>query len=115
MKEFMLLFRNLSPHEAYSSSPEEMQEILPKWQKWMKELADDDVIVATAPLGKDGMYIANDTVTDGPYAEIKESVMGYLIVKAADVNAAVEIGKGCPILEDGGGSVEVRAIQHFEA
>ena len=38
-------------------------------------------------------------VTDGPYAEAKEMVGGYLIVNAKDINEAVEISKGCPIFE----------------
>ncbi|HNC01174.1 MAG TPA: YciI family protein, partial [Leptospiraceae bacterium] len=49
-------------------------------------------------------------VSDGLYAKGNEMVGGYLIVNANDMNDAVEISKGCPILiEDG--SVEVRPIQ----
>ena len=114
MKEFMLLFRNLAPIDAYSSSPEEMQEIVPKWQKWMKEVAEEGRFVSTAPLERDGKFITADTVTDGPYAEIKEVVLGYLIVKAESLEQAVEIGKNCPVLEGGGGSVEVRQVSPWE-
>jgi hypothetical protein len=48
-------------------------------------------------------------ITNGPYTEIKESVGGYSIVKAASYDEAVELSKGCPIF-DAGGSVEVREI-----
>ena len=37
-------------------------------------------------------------------------VGGYLIVHANDIHDAVEISKGCPILDEDG-SVEVRPIQ----
>ncbi len=114
MKEFMLLFRNLAPVEAYSSSPEEMQETIPKWQKWMKELAEDGRFVSTAPLEREGTFLTKETATDGPYAEVKEVVLGYLVFKAKDMAEATEIGRQCPILEDGGGSVEVRQVANFE-
>jgi hypothetical protein len=37
-------------------------------------------------------------------------VGGYIIVQADDIGQAVELSKGCPILEVGG-SVEVRPVQ----
>ena len=47
------------------------------------------------------------TVTDGPYVEVKDFIQGYMIVNAKDVQQAIELAKGCPILESDG-SVEVR-------
>ena len=49
-------------------------------------------------------------VKDGPYAEAKDVVGGYITVEADDIAQAVELSKGCPILE-AGGSVEVRPVQ----
>jgi hypothetical protein len=49
-------------------------------------------------------------VTDGPYIEAKELVLGFIIVRARDLEQAVELSTGCPMLE-GGGSVEVRPIE----
>jgi hypothetical protein len=46
---------------------------------------------------------------DGPYVEIKEALGGYIIVKANGFDEAVEIAKGCPIV-NGGASVEVRKV-----
>jgi len=114
MKEFMLLFRNAAPVEAYSSSPEEMQKTIPVWQEWMRKLAEEGRFVSTAPLEKDGYLIKKEGVTDGPYAEVKEVVQGYLIFKAKDFEEAIEIGKGCPNLIEGEGSVEVRPVAQFE-
>ena len=48
-------------------------------------------------------------VSDGPFAEGKEIVGGYLIVNAADLDEAAEISKGCPIFKNNG-EVEVREI-----
>ena len=51
-------------------------------------------------------------VTDGPYAEAKDVVGGYSLIEAKDLAQAVEISKGCPILEVGG-SVEVRPVMQM--
>ena len=53
-------------------------------------------------------------VTDGPFMEGKEMVGGYLICKADSLEEAVEISKGCPILEYESGIVEVREIQELK-
>ena len=49
-------------------------------------------------------------VVDGPYAEAKDIIGGYLSIEAKDLNQATELAKGCPILNIGG-SVEVRQVQ----
>jgi hypothetical protein len=46
---------------------------------------------------------------DGPFAEGKEVVGGYLLIRSNDLDEAVEISKGCPGYEFDG-SVEVREI-----
>ena len=47
-------------------------------------------------------------VTDGPFAETKEQLLGFVMVEAADVEEALEIADGIPLAELG--TVEVRAI-----
>ena len=51
-------------------------------------------------------------VTDGPYAEAKDLVGGFSLIEASDLAHAVEISKGCPVLEVGG-SVEVRPVMQL--
>ena len=55
----------------------------------------------------------NLTVTDGPYTEAKDLVGGFTIVEARDIDQAVELSRGCPIL-DGEGSVEVRPVMKMD-
>jgi hypothetical protein len=50
------------------------------------------------------------SIHDGPFAEAKDVVGGYTLVEAKDLAQAVELSKGCPILEVGG-SVEVRPVR----
>jgi hypothetical protein len=48
------------------------------------------------------------TTVDGPYAETKEIMGGYLIVEAASIDEAVRLLDDCPALRFGG--VEVRPV-----
>ena len=47
--------------------------------------------------------------TDGPFAEVKEALGGYLFVEADDLDAAAEIAARVPAARLGG-AVEVRPI-----
>jgi hypothetical protein len=113
MSEFLYLFRGGDAREA-GGSPERMQEHMGKWMKWMEDLGKKGKLSGGLPLKNEGKIVRNNgVVTDGPYAEGKEIVGGYLIVKAADLSEATEISKGCPIFEFDG-TVEVREIQSME-
>jgi hypothetical protein len=48
------------------------------------------------------------TVTDGPFAETKEQLLGFVMVEARDLDEALEIAAAIPLAEIG--AVEVRAI-----
>jgi hypothetical protein len=109
MKEFLYLFRGGAPRP--NQSPEDMQKHMQKWQTWIEQLGKQGKYKAGDPLEADGKVVRapNKMVTDGPFAESKENVGGYLIVTAGDLAAATEIAKDCPIFENGG-HVEVRPI-----
>jgi hypothetical protein len=109
MSEFTYLFRGRDT----SASPEQMQKTMEKWVAWFKELgAKGHLKDPGHPLEHAGMVVrgTRKIVTDGPYAEAKDVVGGYIVVEATDLSQAVELSKGCPIL-DVEGSVEVRPIQ----
>ena len=113
MSEFTYLFRG----RQSNASPEQMQRQMEKWVAWFQELGakghiSDPRNPPGHPLEAAGKVVrgSQKTVTDGPYAEAKDIVGGYILVTADDLAHAVEISKGCPILETGG-SVEVRPVQ----
>jgi hypothetical protein len=78
-------------------------------------LPKKEFLQVATPLQRTGKQISgkNKVVTDGPFIEAKESIGGYLIVNAGDINEAVEISKGCPIFNEDG-KVEVRQVQKME-
>lgn len=113
MKEFLMLFRR-DPSNDLDLSPEEMQAQIKKWQDWIGGIAAQGKFVGTNALANTGKTVHPDAViTDGPYAEVKEIVGGYLLVKTDSLDDAVELSKGCPALE-GNGFVEVRDVMTFD-
>jgi len=110
MKEFVMLFRN-DYNPASMPSPEQMQHMMKQWMDWMGGIAAQNKLANQGiRLGNAGKTVKPDNVvTDGPYAEIKESVGGFIVVRAASIEEAAEMAKGCPILKVGG-NVELRDI-----
>jgi hypothetical protein len=90
-----------------------MQRHFQAWLTWFKQLeAEGHLKERGHPLEKTGRVVVGKQkmVHDGPFAEAKDIVGGYVVVEANDLTEAVELSKGCPILEVGG-SVEVRPIE----
>jgi hypothetical protein len=49
--------------------------------------------------------------TDGPYAETKEQLGGFILIDAKDLNDAIRVAAGIPLAKLG--SIEVRPIHSF--
>ena len=111
---FLYIFRSGPDAQSMAQmSPEELQKMMDAWFSWLGDLRSKGIYEAGDPLEEQGKVVRGKdrpTVTDGPYAEGKEEVGGYVIVKARDLEHATELSKGCPILQNGG-TVEVRPIQ----
>ena len=105
MKQYLYVFRG-GRGTYQEQSPEEMQEHMERWGSWMQKIS-----AVGHPLQEEGKVVekAGEVITDGPFAEGKEIVGGYVAVPANDMDHAIEMSKGCPIFEYGG-SVEVREI-----
>ena len=109
MNEFSLIFRSAQDPDV-QFSPEQMQDVLKHWQDWMGGIAAQGRLANPGNrLGFDAAVVRGNVVTDGPYAEIKEMISGYILVKGDTIQCAIEMAKGCPVLKIGG-SVEVRSI-----
>src|SRR6266487_2818076 len=107
MADFIYLFRGGQPQ----GSPEQMQQHMQKWRGWIDELGKKGQFKAGEPLDRTGKVLTGKqkVITDGPYAEAKDLVGGYLVVAAENLDHATELAKGCPIFETNG-IVEVRPV-----
>ena len=98
------------------SSPEGEAEFR-QWMSYTEELgasgalkagkALQPVETATSVRLRDGEQL----VTDGPFAETKETLGGYYLLDVPDLDTATEWAKKLPIAEYG--SVEIRPVQEF--
>jgi hypothetical protein len=108
MSEYVFLYRGGSRE----GSPAEMQQTMQKWMTWLKSLGEKGHIKDQGqPLERTGKLVKGKqkTVTDGPFAEVKDVIGGYTLIEARDLDHAVELSKGCPIFERDG-TVEVRPV-----
>jgi hypothetical protein len=95
-------------------TPEERQEAGQKMMAFMGEIQEAGVLAdpgaalgpsasaRTLRRGKNGKVV----VTDGPFAETKEQIAGYMVLECADMDEAFGWAEKLPV----GGSVEVRPI-----
>ena len=105
----MLIFRN-DYNPSFKPSPEQMQASIKQWQDWIGGIAAQGKFLSTNRLGFEGKTLKpNNVIADGPYAEVKEIVGGYILVKATNIDEAMKLAEGCPILNIGG-HVEVRNV-----
>jgi len=112
MADFLYVFRGGTNWTSFS--PKQMQESMQKWAAWIQQLTKSGNFKAGDPLESGGKVIkgTRKMMTDGPYAETKDVVGGYLLVSARNLDEAVELSRGCPIFENDG-SVEVRQIRQM--
>lgn len=110
MQEFMLIFRHEDGQKV--ASPEQMQIWMKQTMDWIGGIAAQNKFVMGNGLPfEDARVVQHDkVVTNGPFGEIKETLGGYIIVKADSVEEAVEFAKGSPILQGEGNTIEVRKI-----
>jgi hypothetical protein len=108
MPQYLLLLRDNGSFPG-DVSPDEIQSIIESYRNWMvkmnatgQKLVDGEGRIVA---GKDGGI----SVTDGPYAEAKEILGGYMLVDATDYDAAVALCKDSPHLANG--TIEIRQVQ----
>nr|WP_315035629.1 YciI family protein [uncultured Chryseobacterium sp.] len=110
MKEFLLVFR-ADYKSMPKTSPEQKQTNTQKWMDWIAGIAAQNKLADRGNrLENSGQVLkSGGLISDGPYAEIKESIMGYTLIHTDSMEEATNIARECPILLSGG-SVEIREI-----
>jgi hypothetical protein len=108
--QYMLLFRGTD--WCNGLSPEEMQTISNQWMTWFKGLLEQGKALAGSPLEPEGKVVSGKNgrvVADGPFAESKEAIGGYFLLRVNSFDEALKIAKDCPGLPYGA-LVEVRPV-----
>jgi len=99
MADFVLLYSGGSRPESEA----EQTAIMQAWGAWYDGLGSA-VADGGNPFTPVAKTIAGDgTISDGPVGTM---ATGYSIIKADSLNQAIEMAKGCPVLQ-GGGQISV--------
>ena len=101
MPKFMFAYHGGSA----PSDPAEGEKVMAQWNAWYGSMGSA-VLDGGGPAGQ-SMTVANGGLTNDGGAN---PLSGYTLVEAADQAAACEMAKGCPMVVDGSGSVEVCEI-----
>tara|TARA_R110002051_G_scaffold314666_1_gene391978 strand:+ start:34445 stop:34783 length:339 start_codon:yes stop_codon:yes gene_type:complete len=112
MNEFLLIFRRDYKTESIQPTAQDKEKHIRHWQKWYGDLISQNVM--TKPIQRiepEGIIVsAKAEPTVGPILDGKKSIGGYITIQTKDYETAVEIAKGCPILELSG-HVEIRRMK----
>ena len=110
MEEFALIMRHEDGRKV--ASPEQIQQWMKQTMDWIGSIAAQNKFVSGTGLPFEDAKVVKhgNVVTNGPFGDIKETIGGFIIVKADSVDEAVEFAKGCPVLQAEGNSMEVRKI-----
>ena len=116
MKYAFLIYSD--PSIVDGLTPEEIQarreEVMPKWMEWFEYLEQKAKSVEGRELdesttAKTIRYENGEAVvTDGPFAETKEQIGGYMLIECANLDEALDMAARSPITSRG--AVEVRPV-----
>jgi hypothetical protein len=111
--KYMLLLRH-EPGTGPAEGTAEFDAEMARWGQVMGELGAAGAMVAANGLDAEATATTVRTregealITDGPFAETKESFFSYIIIDVADLDAALDWAKKMPNVTYG--SVEVRPL-----
>jgi hypothetical protein len=100
MPEFVLAYHDVG---KMPDSPEAGAKAMEDWKAWVSDLGDAVVNPGT-PL-RMSKFVSLEGVTDGSGSS---PLTGFSILKADDMDAALEMAKSCPYLEMG--TIEVAEV-----
>jgi hypothetical protein len=107
---YMLLFRSDAWYEELSYH--EIQKVISQNNAWIEQLTTQGKAKPGHALQRKGATVSGEngrTVSDGPFAESKEAIGGYLILNVESLEEAITIAKSSPSLAYGT-SIEVRPV-----
>ena len=113
MSQFMLFIRGGSDTSEHLSA-EQIQEAIERYRAWAQKLRAKGKLESAEKLkDNEGWMLSmknGQVLVDGPFAETKETIGGYFIINAENLDEAIEVTKECPSLSEGG-MVELREIE----
>lgn len=102
--EYMILIHSDESFEMPAEGTEEFGAMMGEWMAYNQTLIDGGHWVSGASLMPTvtattihKSFGGAPTMADGPYAETKEQLGGFYLIKAADLDEAIRLATGVPI------------------
>lgn len=110
MKEYVLLFRMDITNKAAQPTEEQMETYMQQWMLWINNMAAGNRLADGGNhFSRHGRVLKpNNEILETPYVSDNNSVAGYIIIWASDMDDATRIAQKCPILHGENTSVEIR-------
>jgi hypothetical protein len=107
--EYLLLFRG--PDWDHGLPAEELKRLMDGVLAWLNDLTTQGRVAGGQPLDRTGFTVAGaqGRPVDGPFVESKETIGGFLVLRAASLEEAAAIARACPTIHHGV-SIEVRPL-----
>jgi hypothetical protein len=113
MKYMLMIYHNPDAWNALSA--DEQQRIPAEGGRLWAELVANGEGIFAEPLGDFARYVTVRNgltdITDGPYAEAKEQIVGILLIDVASADRALEIAASWPDATVTG--IEVRSLGNY--
>ncbi|GAT63761.1 YciI family protein [Paludibacter jiangxiensis] len=112
MKEFALIFRmDITTKEAQPTE-EQMRGYMEQWMSWINYIDQEGQLVEGGNhFSREGRVLkAGKSIIEGPYIADGNSIAGYILIRATDMDDATRVAEKCPILQGENTSVEIREL-----
>jgi hypothetical protein len=93
-------------------SADELQKLMQQAKEWFERLIDQGKAKPGQALAREGATVFGKTgrvVIDGPYAESKEAIGGFVVLQADTLEEAIAAAKSNPLVPYGA-SIEIRPV-----
>ena len=108
--QYLLLFSGTEWYKRLSAS--EIQNVIDQSKAWFDRLASAGKVKGSHALARDGATVTGGSgrvISDGPFAEAKEAIGGFLLLEADSLEEAIAIAQENPAVRHGT-NIEVRPL-----
>jgi hypothetical protein len=113
MQKFLLLIRQDLATRA-SQTHEDFVRDARQVGQWIEDMVKTGNFLDASALHNGGKYVgANYINSDGPFIEAKESISGFIMIQAADLEDAARLAQACPLVLNKVCVIEVRELQEI--
>jgi len=108
--QYLLMFSGSEWYNQLSSA--EIQKLIEQSKAWFERLAAAGKAKGGQALARDGATVSGKTgrvISDGPFAESKEAIGGYMVLEASSLEEAIALAKESPVVHHGT-TIEIRPL-----